>query len=287
MNRFALLLASFGLLAFVGDVRGQGTPAEQYKALAKEWNEAARDLWVKSQAGESTDPVAERVVKLLPRFLELVEKNPRDPIALDCLVLILTQEIWLENNTKFSARKQDSAQEKAIAILLRDHVESDKISEACRRMTYGFSKECETALRTILAKNPHKDIQAQACYYLAHYLHGRLQRLDLLKGNPDMVRRFEALFGKEYLESIQRRDRAAALKEVEAIFERADKEFGDRKLPYIGTVGERSRIALFEMRHLSVGKEAADIEGVDQDSQRFKLSDYRGKVVLLYFWSDF
>ena len=44
---------------------------------------------------------------------------------------------------------------------------------------------------------------------------------------------------------------------------------------------------LHEIRYLSVGKEAQDIEGEDQDGQRFKLSDYRGKVVLLYFWSEF
>jgi peroxiredoxin len=41
------------------------------------------------------------------------------------------------------------------------------------------------------------------------------------------------------------------------------------------------------MRFLSVGREALDIEGVDQDGKQFKLSDYRGKVVLLYFWSEY
>ena len=41
------------------------------------------------------------------------------------------------------------------------------------------------------------------------------------------------------------------------------------------------------MRHLAVGKEAADIEGKDQDGKQFKLSQYRGKVVLLYFWSEY
>ncbi|NQU49722.1 MAG: redoxin domain-containing protein [Planctomycetes bacterium] len=30
-----------------------------------------------------------------------------------------------------------------------------------------------------------------------------------------------------------------------------------------------------------------DIEGKDQDGIPFKLSDYRGKVVLLYFWLEF
>jgi hypothetical protein len=33
-----------------------------------------------------------------------------------------------------------------------------------------------------------------------------------------------------------------------------------------------------------VGKSALPIEGVDSHGQAFKLSDYRGKVVLLDFW---
>ena len=51
-----------------------------------------------------------------------------------------------------------------------------------------------------------------------------------------------------------------------------------------GGVGDNAKMELFAIRHLAVGKEAADIEGPDQDGKRFKLSDYRGKVVLLYFW---
>ena len=49
----------------------------------------------------------------------------------------------------------------------------------------------------------------------------------------------------------------------------------------------RGAAVLHEIRHLSVGREAQEIEALDQDGQRFKLSDYRGKVVLLYFWSEY
>jgi thiol-disulfide isomerase/thioredoxin len=35
-----------------------------------------------------------------------------------------------------------------------------------------------------------------------------------------------------------------------------------------------------------IGNLAPDIEGVDLDGERFKLSDYRGKVVVLDFWGD-
>ncbi|MCA9291862.1 MAG: redoxin domain-containing protein [Phycisphaerales bacterium] len=37
---------------------------------------------------------------------------------------------------------------------------------------------------------------------------------------------------------------------------------------------------------LAVGKTAPEIEGVDQDGKPMKLSDYRGKVVLVDFWGD-
>ena len=102
-----------------------------------------------------------------------------------------------------------------------------------------------------------------------------------------MVARYERLFGKDYLRTLQRRDRADAIKEVEALFEQAAEKYGDVKVPYADTVGKMARAELHEIRHLSVGSEAQDIEGEDQDGKKFKLSDYRGQVVLLYFWSEF
>ena len=35
-----------------------------------------------------------------------------------------------------------------------------------------------------------------------------------------------------------------------------------------------------------LNKEAPEIEGVDIDGKKFKLSDYRGKVVVLDFWGN-
>lgn len=40
----------------------------------------------------------------------------------------------------------------------------------------------------------------------------------------------------------------------------------------------------YKVTHLVVGCEAPEIEGLDQDGKKFRLSDYRGKVVLLPFW---
>ncbi|MEM7386683.1 MAG: hypothetical protein AAF514_17235, partial [Verrucomicrobiota bacterium] len=43
---------------------------------------------------------------------------------------------------------------------------------------------------------------------------------------------------------------------------------------------------IFEREHLAIGKVAPEIEGDDIEGIPFKLSDYRGKVVVIDFWGD-
>jgi AhpC/TSA family len=260
-------------------------PAEQYSALLKEFGEAAQANW-KAVTDEERRRAAARVEPLPLRLLELAENHPNEPWTLDALTHVITQEYWLDNYSAHPGWGKESRQARAIAILMRDHVRSDKLSEACKRAQYGFRQECETFLRAVLDKNPHKEVRAQTCLRLALFLNGRLNRLDLLAGQPDLTRRYEGLYGKEYLDVLRRQDRAKALAEVEAVLEQAAEKYGGVKLPSGGTVGESAKTELFAIRHLAVGKEAPDIEGPDQDGIRFKLSDYRGRVVLLYFWQQ-
>jgi hypothetical protein len=258
-------------------------PVEQYRALVQEFGEAAHANW-QATTDEERKQAAARVEPLLLKLLELAEKNPREPWTLDALTQVITLEYWLDNYSSHPGWGTDSRQARAIAILLRDHVRSDRLGETCKRVQFGFRKECETLLRTVLEKNPHKEVRGQACLRLALFLNGRLNRLDLLKDQPVVTRRYEGLYGRDYLDALRRQDRAAAVAEVEAVLEQAAKQYGDIKLPFGGTVGDNARMELFALRHLAVGKEAAEIEGPDQNGTRFKLSDYRGKVVLLYFW---
>jgi peroxiredoxin len=50
-----------------------------------------------------------------------------------------------------------------------------------------------------------------------------------------------------------------------------------------GTLGDAAERGLFALRNLGLGKTAPDIEGEDLDGERFKLSDYRGRVVVPIF----
>jgi hypothetical protein len=264
----------------------QGTPvaaAEEFQALLKEAGDAGQAHWKATTEAERKQAAA-RVEPLPLKLLELAEKNPNEPWTLDALTHVITLEYWLDNYSSHPGWGKDSRQARAIAVLLRDHVQSDKLGETCKRVQFGFRKECETFLRTVLKKNPHRDVRGRACLGLALFLNGRLNRLDLLEDQPVVGARYEGLYGRDYVNSLRRQDRTKAIAETEAIFEEACEKYSNVKLPFGGTVGDDAKMELFAMRHLALGKEAADIEGPDQNGVRFKLSDYRGKVVLLYFW---
>src|SRR5262245_23113944 len=77
--------------------------------------------------------------------------------------------------------------------------------------------------------------------------------------------------------------REHVLAEAEKHFERVLAEFADVKQSD-RLLGDAAKAELFGIRDLAVGKTAPQIDGEDIDGKRFKLSDYRGKVVVLVFW---
>jgi thiol-disulfide isomerase/thioredoxin len=75
-----------------------------------------------------------------------------------------------------------------------------------------------------------------------------------------------------------------AFKEAESLLQLVIAKYADVPSGRPGTLGERATTALGELQRLAVGKPAPEIEGEDADGKHFKLSDYRGKVVVLDFW---
>ena len=259
-------------------------PAEKYEALLKEERNGSDDL-SKAKTTEERRQVQTRLATLPLRFLELAEENPNDPVALEVLIRTISSV----NGTAFPVGGKDSPGERALQLLQRDHLRSEKLGRVCQQVLFGFHRSHETFLRAVLEANPHREVQGLACLSLAQYLNDRLNRLALLPDQPELIERYHRVFGKGYVEELQRQDRAAVAREAELLFVRAADQYGNVEIPvtYFGSggkVGEKANAELFQIRHLAVGKEAPEIEGEDQDGQRFKLSDYRGKVVLLDIW---
>jgi hypothetical protein len=269
-------------------------PAERYQELVKEYSLASAEFR-KAASDDERNRAVERLSTFPARFVDLAAEDFGDPAAVSALVEAvralnavdsLTQTAWEMNTQSFPAVRRDDAAARAAQLLLRDHLRSEKIALICERMTYGIRKEYDAFLRAVLKANPHRDVRGIACLALARLLASRAHKLGLVADRPELAARYSDLLGRDEFAALEREGRARILKDVEALLEEAAAEFADVKLPYGGTVGENARRELTEIRDLAVGREAPDIEGMDQDGVAFKLRDYRGQVVLLDFWQE-
>lgn len=151
----------------------------------------------------------------------------------------------------------DKARQIAMDQWLNDHVNDASLAPTLA--IAGMANEQEF-LRTVIKRATNKSVVGMACFNLAMSL-----------------RRSETLT-KE------------GEREVITLLERVEKDFAN--VLFVAPEGPPARLGglarppLFEFKYLSVGKIAPEIEGEDIDGVKFKLSDYRGKVVLLSFWGD-
>jgi hypothetical protein len=228
-------------------------PEEQYKALQKEYQTAQQEYSKAMRAAQTNEERQKVFADKYPkpqafaaRFLELAQKNPKSPVAVDAL-------IWVSTNAGYTVEGA-----KAVDLLFQEHITSDKLGPACQSLVYSQSKSAEKNLRAALEKNPHKEVQGRACFSLAQYLKNHSER-------------GSGAGSKKQSE------------EAERLFEQVVEKYADLK-HYRGTLGEAAKGVLFEIRNLSIGKPVPEIEGEDIDGKKFKISDYRGKVVMLDFW---
>jgi len=239
----------------------EGTPvtaADEYKALVAGYGKADREsdqAYKKAKTAEERQQLHAAWLRtrseFVRRFLAFAEAHPKDREALLALFFVLHPD------TEAEARHLDAA----ARLVLKDHGASDRLTNPPILQLLDASPAGERLLRGVLEASPHRAVRAQAGLSLGLMLNGR--------AHP---RRADA----------RPPENAAALaREAEALFERVATEYADAE-----AVAGKAKGELFDIRHLALGKVAPDIQGKDSDGQEFKLSDYRGKVVVLDFWAD-
>ena len=183
----------------------------------------------------------------------------------------------------------------ALNMLLRDHSETEQFGSRIKSFALrgGTSPAIETLLGILQKSQLGREIEGAAVLALANIKKSQADRANQFKQLPPArLKLYENAYGADYVARLQQADPAELLSAAEGLFQRVVNEFADvngdlvlngRTLPR-GTLGEQAAPALFEMKHLSVGKVAPEIAAEDIAGVNFKLSDYRGKVVMLDFW---
>lgn len=142
--------------------------------------------------------------------------------------------------------QDEKAAAAAIATIVKDFADSPRLPEFAESLRYRDTYAATVALEDLM-DSPHKAVKAAATFARGVALCSKYSR----KSDPEEGRR---------------------------LIETLIKEHGDTKYP------EMAKPFLFEIDNLQVGKAPPDFESEDLDGRKFKLSEYRGKVVVLDFW---
>ncbi len=171
------------------------------------------------------------------------------------------------------------------------YLDSDAILPVCRLAWLDAVKStrAEAFLRTAFERSKNLKVRALCCFSLGRHQQ-KLARVlrdfhDPVRGKI-LGRNFEH-YGPVVNQRLRAIDPEKPEREAEGIFDRTIKEFGD--LQPMGKdfapLGEQAKGSLFEMHHLGIGRTAPQIEGEDIAGKPMKLSDFRGKVVVVSFWA--
>ena len=155
-----------------------------------------------------------------------------------------------------------------VQLVLEHHLANAKMGQLCFEIRYRSSEAwAEKLLHAAATKHPENAVRGQATYCLGVYHRYRAQ---------------------PWGEKLEEAEEAKRLAEAAKYFTEVTKSYAAITTPdgkaKLGDKAASELIRIKNLPNLKVGKAAPEIIGEDVDGKQFKLSDYRGKVVLLDFW---
>jgi len=222
---------------------------QRLQTLQAEYGKVQREFYGRLQTLQDEAEV-ERLLREenpLPAFIERFRELAFEAAGTETGVRAW---IWVGNLSVGNGRPEEARE--ALVVLLGDHLDSPSLAEVAGTLRFNVgplgSAVVREALQRMLAGSPHATVRAPAQYSLGQML--------AESGDPA-----EKARGRALLEELPTK--------------------------YPGVEGGWDALAkglLFELDRLQVGMLAPDFEAVDVDGVSWKLSDYRGKVVIVDFW---
>ena len=282
------------------------SPAAKFKAIQKEVNKisSARGKKlreIRKEFRDDDEKMSEALSKLskesegktnelLVGVLDIAKMADEDSkMSLDAISFLMSRST------------DDSQKEMASDLLIKHHIDNPKLARKLTAMTgRGLpSKTTKSLFDKIIANSENDELKGYAALSLADHLMGLQQYESIAADDPAFAKRYPDVV--KYVEEMKEE---AGLGKLKIRFNKIAEDYEEVELPVamrsrnmrakkgdmIGKLATKVFVAhekkvLAKLR-VSVGKEAPEIEGPDIDGESFKLSDYRGKVVLLDFWGD-
>lgn len=221
-------------------------------AAIEEYNNGIREL-IPQIAKAATD--AERIAirskaprpeQFAGRIMKLAEEKPDDPGAVKALCWLATQA----GSTPEAV--------KALELLGSKHAGSAGVWEAAQQMYRMPRAQAEPILRAIIKANPNAEDKCAALHALGTILFNDSN-------------------------SVPTPAAKAALEEAKQLFQEVIASYSHVSIQGFKPA-DQCAATLFELENLAIGCTAPEIEGKDAGGQPLKLSETRGRHVLLIFW---
>ena len=244
---FALALAP--IVAHAADDKQsekEQTPAEMFQQLEDELDEV-RDKAKRTKLFESYDD----------KFLAYAEKHP-DEKGVEALFYVLLIP---------GKDDKDGPKAKALVLLRKEHVKTTRMGKVVKKLKPGpDNAPARAILQEIAEGNADKATRAYAYRGLIKQSQTAAGFATRVKKDEELKEKMEKARGKETVQRVLALA-ATSEKDIKAYQAKLD---GDLK----GVLPD-----------LSVGKPAPEIEIEDIDGKKVKLSQLKGKVVVLDFWA--
>ncbi|MAQ77534.1 MAG: hypothetical protein CMM19_00120, partial [Rhodospirillaceae bacterium] len=175
--------------------------------------------------------------------------------------------------------------DRAISILISAHAAQPEIGQLYLHIGNNPSLKVDAFYRKVIKDNKNPSPVGRAHFRLGNYLVRQAEIAREIRANPDSLDKFKLFYGVNLTEHLQTVDLSELRKDALKQYAVAVEKYPQVRT-YKGQLSELAGREKFKIEHLSVGGIAPEIIGEDIAGKPIKLSDYRGKVVLLDFWGD-
>ncbi|CAN5210157.1 hypothetical protein BH11PLA2_BH11PLA2_02050 [soil metagenome] len=245
------------------DEKKELTMAEKVAEMKKDINKESSVLGKKFQEAKTDDDKEKirdefKVIqsKYAAKMLDLAKADPKDAAAFGTVMSALGM-----GDDKVSGAAAD--------FLLEKFADNPKLAAAIPQLA--STDAGQKTLEKLAEKSKDKEFKGTALFTIAE---AEINNTDYPKN------------GKPLPAAEAAKKMAAATKKLESIV----KEYGDVSVPGgrggKTTIAEKAKKIEFFVNNLVVGKKAPDMEcELLEDGKKAKLSDYKGKVVVVDFWA--
>ena len=294
MKRLSWLVVACWPLAAMGQAPApRPEPAPDTLANIQEESEAAfktlsddtaKALSAKSSAQDQAAYAAfyARMQSLMDRALTLGRLHPGEPDAIAAVEWVAGQTPFLRGDT--IAERGDAAYRLLADVPVLD---GPKIALAIldAKHTGPRCPEVEPFLRSVISRSRQPYLVTLARYCLGSYL-AEMARMHDRLGAPISGPELTRSLTKDRLDRLRAIDGPKLRSEAEALLEQVVREDADVDpgLARLGLDPREASSELYRIRHLRIGQPEPGLVGEDIDGEPLRLSDFRGKVVVLSFW---